>query len=143
MCWYSADHAASILEAESGQRLTIRKVHGGNWAVRESDLQKDRPTPVCLIDNTKVLFRFSELPQSRPEPDMEGVFRMLKGPKRDVVRYADGREIAFDSLPEKLVFDVLMVPGKEELSEPLNPDREPVEVPETRSRLESFLARVF
>ena len=50
MCWYSADHAKEILEAEAGQRLGIRKVHGCNWVVRESDLHKQSPTPVCLID---------------------------------------------------------------------------------------------
>jgi hypothetical protein len=30
MCWYSAEHAGHILEAEVGQRLVVRKVHGSN-----------------------------------------------------------------------------------------------------------------
>ena len=58
MCWLSVDHADEILQAETGQRLGIRKVHGSNWVVRESDLEKQRPTPVCLLDRTTVLFRF-------------------------------------------------------------------------------------
>jgi hypothetical protein len=119
MCWYSADHAANVSQAEAGQRLGIRKVHGSSWAVSESDLHKQSPAPVCLIDNTRVLFRFSEL--QKPALDMEAVFRMRTDTKRDVVLYSDGREIAFESLPENLVFDVL-VPS---------------------SRLESQLARVF
>ena len=64
MCWYSADHADQILQAEAGQRLGIRKVHGCSWAVRESDLHTPKPIPVCLIDRTTVLFRFPELEQA-------------------------------------------------------------------------------
>jgi hypothetical protein len=141
MCWYSADHAANVSQAEAGQRLGIRKVHGSNWAVSESDLHKQSPAPVCLIDNTRVLFRFSEL--QKPALDMEAVFRMRTDTKRDVVLYPDGREIAFESLPENLVFDVLAVPGKEDLSAPLKPDHRPTTVAEPSSRLESQLARVF
>src|SRR5436305_8598378 len=59
MCWYSADHAEQMLEAEAGQRLVIRKIYGSSWAVSESDTQKARPTPVCLVHRTRVLFRFS------------------------------------------------------------------------------------
>jgi hypothetical protein len=114
MCWCSADQAANVSQAEAGQRLGIRKVHGSNWAVSESDLHKQSPAPVCLIDNTRVLFRFSEL--QKPSLDMEGVFRMRTDQKRDVVLYSDGRVVAFESLPENLVFDVLVVPGKEGLS---------------------------
>ena len=78
MCWYSADHADHILQAEAGQRLTIRPVHGRSWVVRESDLQKQRPVPVCLLDCTKVLVRFSESQQATlyPAPEAEAVFRI-------------------------------------------------------------------
>src|SRR5258708_34752456 len=63
MCWYSADLADEILQAEAGQRLGIRKLYQSSWIVRESDLRTQRPTPVCLIDRTTVLFRFSEAQQ--------------------------------------------------------------------------------
>jgi hypothetical protein len=144
MCWYSADHAESILEAEAGQRLGIQKVYGSKWTVRESDLHKQRPTPVCLIDGTKVLFRFSELEQVtlRRTPEAEAVFRMLTRPKRDVFRLSDGHDIAVDSLPENLVFDVLEVPGKEELSAVLGGHREHAEIQETTSRRKSLIDRV-
>jgi hypothetical protein len=141
MCWYSADHAANIAQAEVGQRLVVRKVHGSNWAVSESDLHKDRPTPVCLLDNTRLLFRLSEVQQPTPVSDVDAVFRMLSKPKRDVLMCSDGREISFDSLPENVRFDVLMVPGQEQLSRSLEADREPEEVAKTRSK--SLLARVF
>ncbi len=144
MCWYSADYAESILEAEAGQRLGIRKVHGCRWVVPESDLQKERPAPVCLIDRTRVLFRFSELEQVtlRRPPEAEAVFRMLTKPKRDVFQFSDGHEIAVNGLPEKLVFDVLEVPGKEELSAVLGGNRAHAEIEETTSRRESLLDRV-
>jgi hypothetical protein len=136
MCWYSADHAERILQAEAGQRLVTRRVHGHNWAVPESDQYEQRPTPVCLLDQTKVLLRCSERQQITPDgvQEAEGVFRMLTHPKRDVVQLSGGREISFDSLPENLAFDILEVPGKEELSAVLKPDREHVDVWETVSR---------
>src|SRR5690348_3810505 len=109
MCWYSADHAEQTLQAEAGQRLVIRKVHGSSWAVRDSDLQKPRPTPVCLLDRTKVLFRPEEQPVAAlaGAPESEAVFRMLTKPKRDVFQFSDGREVDVNSLPANLIFDVL------------------------------------
>ena len=144
MCWYSADYADSTLEAEAGQRLGIRKVHGSRWAVQESDLHSLRPTPVCMMDRTRVLFRFSELEQVtlRRPPEAEAIFRMLTKPKRDVFQFSDGRDIAIGSLPENLVFDVLEVPGKEELSAVLGEHRAHAEIEETTSRRESLLDRV-
>jgi len=119
MCWYSADHADRILQAEAGQRLGIRKVHGSSWAVRESDLQTPRPTPVCLIDGTSVVFRFTE-----PQQDAEAVFHMLTSPKRDVFQFSDGREITLGTLPAFLILDVLEVPGTESLSVVLKKESE-------------------
>jgi len=96
MCWYSADHADEILQAETGQRLGVCRVHGSSWVVRESDLQIQRPTPVCLIDWTTVLVRFSEVQHGtlHAAREAKAVFRMLKAPKErrinkitDVGRY--------------------------------------------------------
>ena len=41
---------------------------------------------------------------------------MLKRPKRDVFEFSDGRKITLDDLPAGLIFDVLVVPGSEQLS---------------------------
>jgi len=143
MCWYSADHADQILQAEAGQRLGIRKVHGSSWAVRESDLHTPRPIPVCLIDRTTVLFRFPEPQQASLQPvaDAEAVFRMLTAPKRDVFQFTDGREIAVGALPADLIFDVLEVPGKEILSAVLKEGSATVDVSEQAER-PSLLERV-
>jgi hypothetical protein len=145
MCWYSADHAEQILQAEAGQRLVIRKVHGSSWAVQETALQKTRPTPVCLVDRTRVLFRSSELEQTKvlPAPECEAVFRMLKNPKRDVFQFSDGRELDVNSLPSNLVFDVLEIPGKEELSQVLKEDTSQNERSEPAATRESLLERIF
>jgi hypothetical protein len=118
MCWFSAHHAERILQAEAGQRLVIRKVHGRSWAVQESDLDTPRPTPVCLVDRTRVLFRFSDLEQAHFAfaPETEAVFRISTNPQRDVFQFSDGREADVDTLPVNLRFDVLEIPGKEELS---------------------------
>jgi hypothetical protein len=61
-------------------------------------------------------------------PEAEVVFRMLIKPKRDVFVFSDGREVSLDSLPPNLIFDILEVPGKEELSAVLKEDgvEEPV-----------------
>jgi len=147
MCWYSADHAERVLEAEAGQRLVIRKVHGSSWAVQESDLQKTRPLPVCLMDRTKVVFRFSELEQQAgdiPVPDTEAVFRMLTRPKRDIFECVDGRVLDVNNLPANLVLDVLEIPGKEKLSAIIEDDHEQMD--ETQPVLTtrpSLLERVF
>ena len=144
MCWYSADHADKILQAEAGQRLGIRKVHGSNWAVRESDLHTPRPTPVCLIDRTTVLFRFPEPQQATLQPvsDSEAVFRMLTGPKRDVFQFSDGREITLGALPAFLIFDVLEVPGTETLSAVLKQGSANAESLEPEGDRPSLLERV-
>jgi hypothetical protein len=132
MCWYSTDLSKDILQAEAGQRLGIRKVHGCSWVVRESDLRKQSPTPVCLIEGTTVLFRFPELEQvtSHAAPEAKAVFRMLTRPKRDVFQFSDGHEVGIDTLPSDLIFDVLAVPGKGEFSTVLEENRAEAVIPE-------------
>jgi len=144
MCWYSAEHAAQTREAEAGQRLVIRKVHGASWAVQETDLQKPRPTPVCLLDGTRVLFRVPEGEQngSNTFPESEAVFRMLSKPKHDVFQFSCGREMDVNTLPANLVFDVLEIPGKEELSALLKHEYTEQEVSEPISKRESLLERI-
>jgi hypothetical protein len=146
MCWYSAEHAGHNLQAEAGQRLVIRKVHGSSWAVQEADLEKPRPTPVCLVDQTRVLFRFSEHEQTEQTglaapPECEAVFRMLSTPKRDVFQFLDGREVEANSLPSHLLFDVLEIPGKEELSALLKHEHAPMRENEPAKKRESLLER--
>jgi hypothetical protein len=144
MCWYSADHAEQTLQAEAGQRLVIRKVHRISWAVQEPDLQTPRPTPVCLVDRTKVLFRFSEHEQTGlpSAPESEAVFRMLTKPKRDVFQFSGGHEVDVNSLPANLVFDVLEIPGKEELSLLLKDEHGRREDPEPAAKRGTLLERV-
>lgn len=144
MCWYSAEHAAQTLRAEVGQRLVIRKVHGSSWAVRESDLQTTRPTPVCMVDGTRVLFRplDGEQPALATIPESEAVFRMLSKPKRDVFQFANGRDVDVNSLPTDLVFDVLEIPGKEGLSAVLKDEHAERDDSEAPRKRESLLERV-
>lgn len=144
MCWYSAEHAGHRLDAEAGQRLVTRKVHGSTWAVQEADLENLQPTPVCLVDQTKVLFRFSEDEQAGLAAPLEckAVFRMLTKPKRDVFQLSDGRELAVNSLPARLVFDILEIPGEEERSALLKDDSEERDEPEPATKRESLLDRV-
>jgi hypothetical protein len=143
MCWYSADHAEQILQAEAGQRLAIRKVHGSSWAVLENAVEKTRPIPVCLIDRTKVLFRFSELnPTNAPVADCEATFRMLTNPKRDVFQLSDGRELDVNSLPSNLLFDVLEIPGKEDVSHVLKEGTHQSERSESVATREPLLERI-
>jgi len=144
MCWYSVDHAKDILQAEAGARLGIRKVHGFSWVVRESDLHKESPTPVCLIDGTTVLFRFPELEQVAPHvaPEAEAVFRMLTKPKRDVFQFSDGREADVAFLPCDLIFDVLEIPGKGEFFTLFQENRAETAIPEATSERRSLLERV-
>jgi hypothetical protein len=123
MCWFSAAHANKIEEAKAGQRLGIKKMHWDtNWVVGETELGTPSPCPVCLIDQTRVLFRFSESQQASLHfgSDAEAVFRMLKRPKRDIFEFADDRQITLSDLPAGLIFDVLAVPGSEQLSGVLN-----------------------
>ena len=121
MCWYSAEHLGqAVVQAEVGQRLCVRKMHWGatRWVVREADRDKDRPAPVCLLDGTRVVLRPTEAEQVslRLSPEPEAVFRMLTKPKRDVFETEDGWQREIDQLPTGLIFDVLVVPGKEHLS---------------------------
>ncbi len=144
MCWCSVDRTDEILQAEAGQRLGIGKVHGSSWVVRESDLEKQRPAAVCLLDRTKVLFRFSEAQQAtlHPASEVEAVFRMLKTPKQDVFQFSDGREMAIDALPTGLIFDVLEVPGQENLSTVLKKGHAGVEIWDAKGERKSLLERV-
>lgn len=118
MCWYSAEHAGKVSQAEAGQRLGLRKVHGFTWAVRECDLESRSPEPVCLVDATRVLFRLAEGQQESLQLPAEAgaTFRMLKYPKRDVFEFADGRAVEVNRMPPGLVFDVMVIPGQEDLS---------------------------
>ncbi len=135
MCWFSAEYANQIEEAKTGQRLGIKKMQWHtNWVVRETELDASRPCPVCLIDRTRVLFRFSESEQAslHLSAEAEAVFRMLKRPKRDVFEFSDGRQITLGDLPAGLIFDVLVVPGSEQLSTLL--DMEPAAQHEEEER---------
>jgi hypothetical protein len=119
MCWFSTEYANQIEEAKTGQRLGIKNMNWhSNWVVRETELDSPRPCPVCLIDRTRVLFRFSESQQAslHLSAEAEAVFRMLKRPKRDLFEFSDGRKITLGDLPAGLIFDVLVVPGAEQLS---------------------------
>ena len=144
MCWFSTEYANQIEEAKTGQRLGIKKMHWhSNWVVRETELDTPRPCPVCLIDRTRVLFRFSEseLASLHFGTEAEAVFRMLKRPKRDVFEFSDGRQITLGDLPAGLIFDVLVVPGSEQLSTFL--EMEPaVQQEEEEREKEPFLVRL-
>jgi len=144
MCWFSTEYANQIEDAKAGQRLGIKRMHWhSNWVVRETELDAPRPCPVCLIDRTRVLFRFSEREQAslHLSTEAEAVFRMLKKPKRDVFEFSDGRQITLSDLPAGLIFDVLVVPGSEQLSTLLH--MEPaVQHEEEEREKEPFLARL-
>lgn len=144
MCWFSAEYANQVEEAKAGQRLAIKTMNWhANWVVRETDVETARPCPVCLIDRTRVLFRFSESQQASLHfnTDAEAVFRMFKQPKRDVFEFSDGRQITVGDLPAGLIFDVLVVPGSEQLSTVL--EMEPaVQHEEEEREKEPFLVRL-
>jgi hypothetical protein len=119
MCWFSAEYANHVEEAKAGQRLGLKKMYRhSNWVVLESELEKRWPTPVCLLDRTKVLFRFSETEAGSLHLDSEAtaIFKMLKQPRRDVFEFLDGRQIRLDDVPSGVIFDVLVVPGSEQFS---------------------------
>jgi hypothetical protein len=66
---------------------------------------------------------------------------MLKKPKRDVFEFRDGRQITLGDLPAGLIFDVLVVPGSEQLSAVL--EMEPaVQHEEEEREKEPFLVRL-
>jgi len=143
MCWFSTEHAANIEEARAGQRLAIKKMPWhSNWVVRETELEASHPCPVCLIDRTRVLFRFeeSQQPASSHGSEAEAVFRMLRRPRRDIFEFTDGNKLALADLPAGLIFDVLLVPGSEPLSAVLN--IEPEQHEEDEMEEESFLDRL-
>ena len=142
MCWFSTEYANQIEEAKTGQRLGIKQMNWhSNWVVRETELDTPRPCPVCLIDRTRVLFRFSESQQASIHlgTEAEAVFRMSKKPKRDVFEFSDGRQITLGDLPAGLIFDVLVVPGSEHLSTLL--DMEPTVQHEQEREKEPLLVR--
>ena len=143
MCWFSAEHVNKIEDAKAGQRLGIKEMHWDrNWVVGETELEASRPCPVCLIDQTRVVFRFSESQQASLHfgSEAEAVFRMSRHPKRDIFEFADGKQITVDDLPAGLIFDVLAVPGLEQLSAILN--MEPAGNDDEETETEPFLARL-
>jgi hypothetical protein len=143
MCWFSAEYANKIEEAKAGQRLAIKNMSWhANWVVLETELAAARPCPVCLIDRTRVLFRFSESQQAALHfgSETEAVFRMLERPKRDIFEFGDGKQITLNDLPAGLILDVLVVPGSEQLSAVLN--MESVVHHEEEGQKEPFLARL-
>jgi hypothetical protein len=144
MCWFSAEYTNHIEEAKAGERLGIRTMNWhANWVVRETELEAPRPCPVCLIDRTSVLFRFSETQQASLHfgSEAEAVFKMLKQPKRDIFEFADGRQVALGDLPTGLILDVLVVPGSERLSAVL--EKEPaVQDKEEGGEKEPLLVRI-
>ena len=142
MCWFSAEYTDRIEEAKAGERLAIRKMSWhANWVVRETEFEMPRPCPICLIDETRVLFRFAESQQALHfGSEAEAVFRMLERPRRDVFEFADRSQIALGDLPAGLIFDVLVVPGSEQLSTVLN--KETDEHDEDHDEKESLFARL-
>jgi len=144
MCWFSTEYANQIEEAKTGQRLGIKQMDWySNWVVRETEIDTRRPCPVCLADRTKVLFRFSESQQASLHlgTEAEAVFRMSKKPNRDVFEFSDGRQITLGDLPAGLIFDVLVVPGSEQLSTVLEMEPAVQHEEEERER-EPFLVRL-
>jgi hypothetical protein len=143
MCWFSAVHSGQeLLQAEVGQRLVVRKMHSNfSWVVKASELEKNRPSPVCLLDGTRALFRPIETEQTvlQTGSEPEAVFRMTGRSKRDIFEFQDGRQIEVNQLPAGLIFDVLLVPGREHLSGVLNP---PQTVREEADDYEPALARL-
>lgn len=144
MCWFSAEYTNQIEDAKAGQRLGIKRMlWHSNWVVRESELDAPRPCPVCLKDRTRVLFRFSESEQASLHlgTEAEAVFRMLIKPKRDVFEFSDGRQTTLGDLPAGLIFDVLVVPGSEQLSALLEMEPSVQQAEEVREK-EPFLVRL-
>ena len=144
MCWFSTEYVNQIEEAKTGQRLGIKQMDWySNWVVRETEIDARRPCPVCLIDRTKVLFRFSESQQASLHlgTEAEAVFRMSKKPNRDVFEFSDGRQITLGDLPAGLIFDVLVVPGSEQLSTVLEMELAVQHEEEEREK-EPFLVRL-
>ena len=143
MCWFSTEYTNQIEKAKTGERLRLKQMHlHSNWLVRETELDAPRPCPICLIDRTRVLFRFSESQQAtlHLSSEAEAVFRMSKRPKRDVFEFSDGKQITLGDLPAGLIFDVLVVPGSEQLSTVL--EMEPAVQHEEERKKEPLLVRL-
>ena len=142
MCWFSAEHADRIEQAKAGERLAVKKMPwASNWVVRETEFESKRPCPVCLMDETQVLFRFATSQQMGGfGSEAEAVFRMLKRPRLDVFEFTDGRQVTLGDLPAGLIFDVLVVPGSEQLSEVLHAT--PDQNDENEGEKDSLLARL-
>jgi hypothetical protein len=89
-----------------------------------------------------VLFRFSESQQESLHfgSEAEAVFRMSKHRKQDIFEFAGGKQISLNDLPARLVFDVLVVPGLEQLSAALNTESAPQDEEETQK--EPLLSRL-
>ena len=66
---------------------------------------------------------------------------MSKKPKRDVFEFSDGRQITLGDLPAGLIFDVLVVPGSEQLSTVLEMEPAAQHQEEEREK-EPFLVRL-
>ena len=148
MCWFSVEFENRVEEAKAGQRLAIRTIvrsanWHANWVVHESELQSAKPCPVCLPDQARVLFRFSEEQQARFQlgTEAEATFKTLKYPKRDVFEFANRRQITLSDLPSGLIFDVLVVPGSEQLSAVLE-GQSGVEDTEDDTRTQSLFERM-
>ncbi len=117
MCWFSTEYAKQVEEAKTGQRLGIKQMNWhSNWVVRETELDALWPCPVCLIDRTRVLFRFSESQQASLHlgTEAEAVFRMSKKTKRDVFDFSDGRQITLGDLPAGLMMEPAVQHQEEE-----------------------------
>jgi hypothetical protein len=88
-----------------------------------------------------VLFRFSEAQQLslQAAPEAKAVVHMPNAPRRDVFRFPNGREVSLHALPDDVIFDVLEVPGREDLSAVLKGNHTEIEISETATGRKSML----
>src|SRR5258708_19455220 len=86
------------------------------WVVREEELDAPRPCPVCLADQTRVLFRFSEnqQPSLHFGAETEAAFKMIKRPKIDIFEVPGGKQMNFSELTPRLVLDLVVLPPPHE-----------------------------
>jgi len=121
MCWYSSKCAAPPREAEPGDRLALREMHGlWNWLVSEADFRAKKPVPVCLSGGSHVILRSTAKMQKKWNlaPDEKAIFRMDRKTHRDLFMIEDGREFDLNRLPAGLLLDVMSVPAAAESSVP-------------------------
>lgn len=99
---------------------------------------------MCLLDGTRVLFRSNETERIMLQFDSEteAVFRMKGQSRKDVFEFKDGRQIEVNQLPG-LIFDVLLVPGKEHLSGLLKSPPEPEQADHDEPILARLRALIF